>query len=216
MRFSIGLPLCCLVALRTLAQAPPQSADIVGPHDLLCIGIWDTKLTGGETLKTVRVDPQGKVSLFVVGEIKLAGLNFEQAEAAINVAYRNNGVLENASASLNRLETGNAPAIQSAPIAPGDRISVRMLDLVPEVEQDRILTVTPGGKVGLPLLGQFRVAGMTESAAEQAISRAIADRFEVRNVKLSVLRLGTKQDDEPTVASPPPTRGLQDQPRAKR
>ena len=191
------------VSLTARAQlAPPPSPDIVGVNDLLCIGVWDNRPTGGETLKTVRVDPQGNVTLYYIGQVKLAGLNFEQAEAAINTAYRNNGVLQNPAASLNRLENGNNPSIQSGQIGPNDRIAIHMLDLVPDVDQSRLLTVSAGGKVGLPLLGQFQVAGMTEAAAEQAISRALSDRFGMQNVAISVLRLAPKHNDEPSVQLP--------------
>ena len=138
--------------------APP---DIVGVNDLLCIGIWEIRPTGGETLKTVRVDPQGNVSLYHLGQVKLAGLTFEQAEAAIATAYRNNTILDNAAPSLNRLESGAAPSITSGLIAAGDRLSIRIFDLVPDVQESRLLTVSAGGKVGLPLLGQFQVAGLT-------------------------------------------------------
>lgn len=190
------------VSIHQEAQPQPPSPDIVGPNDLLCIGIWDTHPTGGETLKTVRVDPQGNVSLYYIGQLKIAGMNFAQAEDAIIAAYRNSGVVKDTFASLNRLESGQSPSIQSGAIQPGDRISVALLDLVPEVRHARILTVSPGGAVGLPMLGQFRIAGLTEASAETAIQRAMSDKFNINNLAVSVLRLSPRQFEEPTVAAP--------------
>jgi protein involved in polysaccharide export with SLBB domain len=177
--------------------------DVIVANDLLCIGIWDNRPTGGETLKTVRVDGNGYVSLFYIGQLKLAGLTFEQAERSIADTYRANGALENCAPSLNRLEPAHAASVRAAAISAGERISVRILDLVPEVEQSRIFTVSDGGKVGLPLLGQFKVEGLTEANAEVAITRAFEQQFNLRNIPVSVLRLGPRQNAEPTVAAEP-------------
>ena len=75
------------------------------------IGIWDVHPTGGETLKTVRVDPQGNVSLFYLGQLRIGGMNFAQAEDAISAAYRNAGqrgrfVLHNVYAPFRTMRSG--------------------------------------------------------------------------------------------------------------
>ena len=210
--------IACAMGMTLAAAAEPttQPVDTVGPNDLLCIGIWDIRPTGGETLKTVRVDPKGYVSLYYVGQVKLAGKSFEQAEREINDTYRANGITNNAAPSLNRLEHGAIASVQYGPIAVGERISVRVLDLVPDVEQSRIFTVSEGGKVGLPLLGQFKVAGITEGDAEAAITRAFELQFGLRSVPVSVLRLGPRQDAEPTVAAEPNARPTQQVPQRRR
>jgi protein involved in polysaccharide export with SLBB domain len=209
----IGLCLTTTLHAQNQRAAPP---DVVGVNDLLCIGIWEIRPTGGETLKTVRVDPQGNVSLYHVGQVKLAGLTFDQAEAAIAAAYRNSTILDNAAPSLNRLENGAAPSITSGVITAGDRLSIRIFDLVPDVQESRLLTVSAGGKVGLPLLGQFPIAGLTEAAAEQAITKALDDKYNLRHIPISVLRLGPKQTAEPTVAADTSARATQELPRANR
>jgi protein involved in polysaccharide export with SLBB domain len=210
--------LICLCMTETLkAQNQPAAPpDIVGVNDLLCIGIWEIRPTGGETLKTVRVDPHGNVSLYYIGQVKLAGLTFEQAEEAIASAYRNNSLLDNAAPSLNRLETGAAPSIGSGVIASGDRLSIRIFDLVPDVQESRLLTVSAGGKVGLPLLGQFQLAGLTEADAEKAITKALEDKFNLHHIPISVLRLAPKQSAEPTVAADTTARATQELPRTNR
>jgi protein involved in polysaccharide export with SLBB domain len=196
--------------------ATGQGVDTVAPNDLLCIGIWDVRPTGGETLKTVRVDAKGFVTLYYVGQVKVGGLTFERAEFVIADAYRGNGITDNAAPSVNRLEGGAAPSVPSGQIAVGDRVSVRILDLVPDIEQSRLLTVSEGGKVGLPLLGQFKLAGLTEADAEAAISRAFEERFGLRHVPVSLLRLGKNQSAEPTVAAEPNARATSELPRARR
>lgn len=205
----------CLIPTTSRAQTQ-RNPDVVGVNDLLCVGIWEIRPTGGETLKTVRVDPQGNVSLYYIGQVKVAGMAFDQAEAAVAAAYRNNSILENAAPSLNRLESGAAPAITSGLIAAGDRLSIRIFDLVPDVQEARLLTVTAGGKVGLPLLGQFQLAGLSEAAAEQAIAKALEDKFNLKHIPISVLRLGTRQSAEPTVAADTNARTTQELPRTNR
>src|SRR5258708_7615307 len=74
-----------------VAEPATQPVDVIVANDLLCIGIWDNRATAGENLKTVRVDSAGMVSLFYIGQLKLAGLNFEQAEKVIADTYRASG-----------------------------------------------------------------------------------------------------------------------------
>ncbi len=225
---SISRPFCAALAfsvcllLSTAARRAPaggsatQPVDMIATNDLLCVGIWDVRPTGGETLKTVRVDEQGNISLYYVGQLRVAGRSFEQAEKEIGDAYRASNQLQNAIPSINRLETGKSVSISSGPIAVDDRLSVRIFDLVPDIEECRILKVSEGGKVGLPLLGQFKMAGLTEADAEIAIARAFEQQFELKNIPVSVLRLGPKQQTEPTTVGDANARRTQQLPRTTR
>jgi protein involved in polysaccharide export with SLBB domain len=197
-------------------EGPKHPVDMIVADDLLCVGIWDIRPTGGETLKTVRVDPDGNISLYYVGTVRVAGKNFEEAEKEINDAYRASGVLQTPAPSVNRLEAAAAASISSAKIAAGERISVRILDLVPDIEESRIFTVSEGGKVGLPLLGQFKVAGMTEAEAEKAITKAFEEQFNLEKIPVSVLRLAPHQEAEPTTAGQANSRPTQQLPRTRR
>ena len=51
------------------------------------------------------------------------------------------------------------------------------------------MTVSDGGRVGLPLLGQFTLAGLSEADAEKAITQAFEQRFGVQNLPVSVLSI---------------------------
>jgi protein involved in polysaccharide export with SLBB domain len=197
--------LLCLVSHGTVAAPATQPVDLVAVNDLLCVGICD-RPADGETLKTVRVDSQGKVSLYYVGQVKIVGKTFEQAEKEIAEAYRGTGVLNNAYPSINRLETAGNVSVTAGKITAGERLSLRIFEVVPDIEEARVLTVSEGGKVGLPLLGQFKLAGLTEAEAEQAIARAMEDQFNLKNIPVSVLRLGSRQQSEPTVAAEPNAR----------
>ena len=221
-RFSAVLVCSVALLLSAVARRAPaggsatQPVDMIATNDLLCVGIWDVRPTGGETLKTVRVDELGNISLYYVGQLRVAGRSFEQAEKEIGDAYRASNLLQNAIPSINRLETGATVSVASGPIAVGDRFSVRVLDLIPYIEECRVLKVSDGGKVGLPLLGQFKMAGLTEADAEKAISRAYEEQFELRNIPVSVLRLGPKQQAEPTTVGEPNSRRTQQLPRTTR
>lgn len=215
----------CLLSLATLPLVAPQLSsagptthpvDMIAPDDLLCIGIWDVRPTGGETLKTVRVDPKGNVSLYYIGEVRVGGKSFEEAEHDIAEAYRGTGTLAVPAPSLNRLESAANASTTSAKIAAGERISVRILDLVPDIEESRVLTVSEGGKVGLPLLGQFKVAGLTEAEVELAVARTMEDQFNLKKIPVSVLRLAPHQSSEPTTAAEANARPTQQLPRTRR
>lgn len=198
---SVGLWMSAVAHRAPAGGSATQPVDMIATNDLLCVGIWDVRPTGGETLKTVRVDEKGNISLFYVGQVRVAGRSFEDAEKEIGDAYRASNQLQNAIPSVNRLETGATASLASGPIVAGERISVRVLHLVPDIEESRVFIVSEGGKVGLPLLGQFKVAGMTEADAEKAIVRAFEEQLNLRNIPVSVLRLGPNQRAEPTTAA---------------
>ena len=205
-----------LITARAFAGPATQPVDTIVANDLLCIGIWDIRPTGGESLKTVRVDAQGNVSLYYVGTVRLGGKTFSQAEKEIGDAYQASGVLKAPQPSVNRLETGDAVAVKSGKIAVGEKVSVRIFDLVPDVEVSRIFTISDGGKVGLPVIGQFPLAGRTEAEAEKDITRTLQEQFGIPNIPVSVLRLGPKQKSEPTTAADPNGRATQQVPRTTR
>ena len=202
--------------LSSKAGPTTRPLDVIAADDLLCVGIWDVRPTGGETLKTVRVDPKGNITLYYVGQVRVAGKTFEEAERDIAEVYRGTGTLAVPAPSLNRLETGPNASISSAKIAVGERISVRILDLVPDIEESRVFTVSEGGKVGLPLLGQFKVADLTEAEAELAITRAMDEQLNLHKIPVSVLRLSASQRSEPTTAAEANARPTQQLPRTRR
>ena len=215
MRASLFFVTLSLAILPRFATAGPSTkpVDVVGSNDLLCIGIWDVRPTGGETLKTVRVDEKGYVQLYYVPPVKVAGKTFEQAEKEIADVYRGNGVLQAPVPSINRLETAATASVAAGKIGVGDRVSVRIFVIVPGVEEARILTVSEGGKVGLPVLGQFKLAGLSDAEAELAIAKALEDQYNIQKIPVSVLRLGSHQANEPTVAAEPNARATQTLPR---
>ena len=201
-RVACAIFIACLMfcPMPRVASAGPATkpVDTIAINDLLCVGVWELRPTGGERLKTVRVDAQGNVSLYFIGTVRVVGRTFEQAEKDIADAYRANHVLGDAAASVNRLETAAAASVPAGKIAPGDRICVRIFDLHPNVEESRVFNVSDGGSVGLPLLGQFKLGGLTEAEAEQAIARTLEEKSIARNTPVSVLRLGPNQPSEPT------------------
>jgi protein involved in polysaccharide export with SLBB domain len=215
-RYFVLAAIVMLMGFSSFALPSTQPVDTIATHDLLCIGIWDIRPTGGESLKTVRVDGQGNVSLYYVGTVRIGGKTFAQAEKEIADAYQASGVLKTPQPSVNRLETAEGVAIKSGKIAAGEKVSIRIFDLVPDVEVSRILTISEGGKVGLPLIGQFPLAGRTEAEAEQDIARTLQEQFGLPKIPVSVLRLGPKQKSEPTTAADANGRATQQVPRTTR
>jgi protein involved in polysaccharide export with SLBB domain len=180
---------------------PVEQKSAVIPDDLLKVTISDLIAPGIETRKEVRVDPAGKISLPLVGRIGVKDLSLPEAQRAVQKAYRDANLLQNAQVEVVRLESGKHPSLKSGPIAVGEAVEFEIADLEgPGKVSKQRLTVGEDGRVALPQLAKpVDVAGLTEAEAEQAIVRAYRDADVVVNAKVSVRRLGPMQ-----VAPPPP------------
>jgi protein involved in polysaccharide export with SLBB domain len=179
-------------------NTPNPAADTVAPGDLLCIGVAQLTPDGIETLKTVRVNAAGEVSLFYVGNQNIKGLSFTDAATKIADAYKEKRIVQQTLVSINRLATGEA-----RPLKPGDHVSIRIFELSgPAVWTHRILPISPAGNVGLPLIGQIKLAGLEEAAAEQTVLKHYIEAKILRDAQVSLLRLAPGENTEPTVEPP--------------
>jgi protein involved in polysaccharide export with SLBB domain len=185
--------LTLLIALPLAAEPPSkaaQAADVVGPGDLLAIGMLETGAKA-ELIKLCRVDEAGQVSLYwIIKPLKLGGMTFVDAEKEIAKTYTDLGLLHQPLVSLNRIETGAqaaAAGFKLGPIMPGEWVRVRIGGA--SGFMSRFLKVTDGGSVGVPMLGQTHVGGLSEAQAEQAITNDLANQSLVKNAMISVLRL---------------------------
>lgn len=190
----------------TTQPATTQPADAVGPHDLIVIAIPGLIGPGIEYRKPVRVDAAGRVRLpHIDNLIPLAGLSLSDAEGALDKALRDGNVLANAGVLIDRVERGDAPGVKPGPIAAGDVVRFSIADLSgPGVEYVRTLHVSEAGNIGVPVLGQTRVAGMTEFEAEAALVKAYADQNVLSNAVVSVLRVKPPRDPIPELTFPAP------------
>ncbi|MCS7034301.1 MAG: polysaccharide biosynthesis/export family protein [Phycisphaerae bacterium] len=72
-------------------------------------------------------------------------------------------------------------------ISPNDLVSVQISDLRGiGIDDGRQARVTDTGKITLPNLGQFTIAGMTEAQAEEAVAKAYRDAQIIQNANVAV------------------------------
>jgi protein involved in polysaccharide export with SLBB domain len=172
---------CTVVAWRPAARAEekPPGSDAVRVGDLLVITVPDLTGPAVDFVKPVRVDATGRVSLPYLKEpLPVEKLTLTEVERAVNDALRAAKVLDPPAAWVDRMERGGESAsVQPGPIAPGDVLRFSLVDVHgPGVERVRHLHVSEAGNVGLPFLGQTKVAGMTEIEAEAAVLKAYRRR----------------------------------------
>jgi protein involved in polysaccharide export with SLBB domain len=201
--FALALPLLVWSGLYAAPATAPAAVDVVGPDDLLDIGVADLESPGVETLKTVRVDSDGQVSLFLVGAVKIGGSTFAQAEKLIAQKYRDAAISPKPLVSLNRLEAGATASVRSGPLFPGDVLRIQVFDLTGKATDTvRFVRVSDGGAIGVPFLGQVKLAGMTEAQAENAILDAYRAAEMGAHEMVSVLRMRSAPATEPAAALP--------------
>jgi protein involved in polysaccharide export with SLBB domain len=179
--------------------AAPADSDRVRPGDLLIRTVAD--LAGpGEYVKPVRVGADGTVPRLAHVEkpLKVEGLTLAEVEAAVASAMRDDGMMQQASVWVDRMERAEAATVEPGPIKPGDVVRFSVVDLLgPGVEQVRNLHVSEAGNIGLPVLGQTKVAGLTEAEAEAAVRRAYREKGVIEHTLVSVLRIKLPPGPEP-------------------
>ena len=181
------------------ATAPQEHLDQVEPGDLLILTVPDLVAPGAEYIKPLRVDPAGAVALPVVKEpLKVQGLTLAEVETAAAKALVDAGAVPGPLVWVDRMESGRAATVKPGPIAPDDVVRVSVVGLLgPGVEQVRNLHVSEAGNVGLPFLGQTKLAGLSESDAEAAVLRAYRDTGVIEHTLVSVLRVKLPTGPEP-------------------
>jgi protein involved in polysaccharide export with SLBB domain len=186
------------------------AADPIVPGDLLVIAYPELSPPGTDYLRPSRVSADGSITVPVAGDLKVSGLTLAAAENAINRALRETRVIAHPAVSIDRHERAAAASVAPGPVAAGDVLRVSIWEIAgPGVETVRTLHVSAAGEVGLPLLGQTKLAGLTEAAAEAAVVKAYADARMVQQAIVSVLRVKPPQGVEPvpTPAHPAGGRG---------
>ena len=182
------------------APEPEAGDDRVRPGDLLILTVPDLTGPSVEYLKPVRVDAKGTVPppSHVPQPLKVEGLTLAEVEAAVAKALRDAGVMEHARVWVDRMERGDAASVEPGPIKPGDIVRFSVVDVLgPGVEQVRNLHVSPAGNIGVPMLGQTKVAGLTEAEAEAAVLKAYRDKGVIEHTVVSVLRVKLPPGPEP-------------------
>jgi RNA polymerase sigma factor (sigma-70 family) len=175
-------------ALENQTREQEQNQKIY-PHDRLRVTIKELTTTGSSDQLEPRVDPNGKISLPFIGQIKVQNITLDDAAKAINKAYSDAKLLPNASAKVEFEEIGSQIITQSAPFRVGDHASLSVWDLVGSgLETTKTLTVAADGTVTPALLQKMKIEGLSEFEAEQQIAEAYRQAKLIPNPMVVVQR----------------------------
>ena len=156
----------------------------IAPHDLLRISVEELASAGVTTVLEQRVQDDGKIGVPLLGAVSVGGLTVGKAEETIARLFRDRSFIANAGITVERAQAGADNVVRTGPLATGDFLRVRVLELLKNVQVDE------RGEVHPPHLKGVKVAGLTEAAAADAITRAYAEAQLVQNAPVSVLRTG--------------------------
>jgi polysaccharide biosynthesis/export protein len=92
----------------TAEDMQPTPGDyVLGRNDYVAILITDLVAPNVESVVQKRISESGMVSLPLIGQIQAAGLTEAQLESAVNQAYKDRGLIQNATVSVSVLEARN-------------------------------------------------------------------------------------------------------------
>jgi protein involved in polysaccharide export with SLBB domain len=172
----------------------PKAAPL--PHtiqnfDLLEIVIGDG-VAAPPTDELVRVQADGTVRLMNVGVVKVAGLDRAAAESTIADQVQSRQIMDHPVVRVTRKQSATAATAPHGPIVAGDVIHLVVRDLNgqgnPAVVDRR---VNLAGMLNVPLLGEFKVAGMTDPQAAEAVAAAYAEKQILAKAMLDLTTLET-------------------------
>jgi protein involved in polysaccharide export with SLBB domain len=125
-----------------LADTGPGLTGPIRNFDLLRVTVWDLGGPGLETVRIVRVGPDGQIGLPLIGRVQMTDRTASEAELAIQQALRDKHILQLAMVSVLRLEAAPSgqPDLPDAPSAPVPEL------LRPLYEPQPLTTATPGRK----------------------------------------------------------------------
>jgi protein involved in polysaccharide export with SLBB domain len=178
----------------TQTTAVPKPAPL--PHtiqdfDLLDIVIGDG-VASPATDELVRVQADGTIRLMNVGMVKIAGLDRAAAESAIADQVQARQIMAHAVVRVTRKQSATAATAPRGPIAPGDVIHLVVRDLNGPGHSEVVdRRVNLAGMLNIPLLGEFKVAGMTDPQAAEAVAAAYADKQILARAMLDLTTLET-------------------------
>jgi protein involved in polysaccharide export with SLBB domain len=86
---------------------PVQGDYVLGRNDYIAVSITDLVAPNVESVVQKRISESGKISLPLVGQIQAAGLSEAQLESAVQQAYRDAGLIQNATVSVTVIEARN-------------------------------------------------------------------------------------------------------------
>ena len=179
-----------MLFLGASGRAQTKPTEVVQPGDLLLVTVHDMIQRGSPTDFDVRVDDEGKISLPLVRRISVQDLSFADAAKAIAKQFEDKGYLKKAKVEVRRTDEPAEKKIKPAPIAVGETVKIRIWDLR---KLGQSADFEPGimddGTVDLPVVGKFKLAGLTEFEAEDAVARQCATRGLLKDAMVTVRRI---------------------------
>jgi RNA polymerase sigma factor (sigma-70 family) len=176
-------------------QKPPSpTEEKIQPNDRLRVSVKDLVGLNITTTWRPRVDPVGRISLPLVGQIQVGGVGLSDAEKAIDKAFSDAQIMKNAGTLIVFEERGEQISIQSGPFQIGDHLRLNIYDLEGLGVEKTILSVVDShGEITPPLLDSVKVTGLTEFQLEKALVRAYQAAHVLANAGLTVERISAKE-----------------------
>ena len=188
-----------MTTFRILLQ-PTFTDDKIQPNDRLRIKIANLVGEGLTTTLRSRVDPSGRISLPLVGQVEVGDNVPAEAETAIIKAYRNANLIAHAKVSVEFDEKGAQISIQSGPFQIGDHALLHVENLVGNgVETTKLCVVDANGAIKAPMVGSVKVQGLTEFETEKAIDDTYRSANLLQSAQASVERISAKEAVETKV-----------------
>jgi RNA polymerase sigma factor (sigma-70 family) len=179
---------------------PTFTDDKIQPNDRLRIKIANLVGEGLTTTLRSRVDPSGRISLPLVGQVEVGDNVPAEAETAIIKAYRNANLIAHAKVSVEFDEKGAQISIQSGPFQIGDHALLHVENLVGNgVETTKLCVVDANGAIKAPMVGSVKVQGLTEFETEKAIDDTYRSANLLQSAQASVERISAKEAVETKV-----------------
>jgi protein involved in polysaccharide export with SLBB domain len=155
------------------AEAEQRRSGRIEPHDRVRVTVKELTAPNTNTEYTVRVDPQGRIRLPLVGKVSIAQQTLKRAGDTIDQAYTNANVERDPGVTVVFDETGSHLSTQFAPLKVGDHVDLSVWSLTgPGVETHVSPTIGDDGVIHPPMIGDIKVVGMTEAEVEIVIADA--------------------------------------------
>jgi protein involved in polysaccharide export with SLBB domain len=157
-----------------------------------------------QTLRT-RVDPSGRISLPLIGQVSVAGKTLAEVQDVIAKAYSDAQIIKPSDVRVDFSEQGDNVSIHSSPFQIGDHLLLHVGDLngigeetiAPDVVDSKGCTDTPqifnNGASNPPELTNVKIQGLTEYQTEQKIVAAYRSAQVLANAGVSVERISAKE-----------------------
>ena len=174
MRYVIAL----FAALFCAALANAGKTVALAPGDCIAINVYDLLAPNTDFADVQQIRAEGTVRIPLVGPVKVAGLTTRQARDLVEQTLVDSKVIADPQVRVGLRLSADQLAEKPAPAKAGDRLLVRICELVkPGEDYTALLEVKASGEVELPEVGKVQVVGMSIDEIEKAIIQRLKGTF---------------------------------------